>query len=252
MVGNLLLRGMIVGVAAGLLAFCFAKVFGEPWVDYAIAFEAHASHAADAMTGAEEPDIVSRATQAGAGLFTGLVVYGAAIGGLFALAFAFTNGRLGRLSPRSVSALIAILGFVAIVIVPQLKYPANPPAVGSADTIVARTELFFTMMVFSLVLMIASVMFARRLAERMGGWNGATVAGFVYVAVVAVMFAALPTIEEIPAAFSPAMLWNFRISSIGVQAVLWAAIGLLFGAITEGVSLKHVAPRRAASASAFR
>lgn len=232
MVGNLLLRGMMVGVLAGLLAFGFAKIFGEPWVDYAIAFEEHSSHAAG---GAEEPEmeLVSRGVQAGWGLFTGLVVYGAAIGGLFALAFAFANGRLGQLGPRSTSALLAAVGFVAIVLVPGLKYPANPPAVGSADTIAARTELYFAMLVFSAALMIATVMFARRLAERMGGWNGATIAGLVYAAVVAVMVFALPAIDEIPATFSPAALWNFRIASLGVQLVLWTSVGLMFGALSE-------------------
>ena len=39
MVGGLLLRGMLVGVIAGLLAFGFARVFGEPQIDRAIAFE---------------------------------------------------------------------------------------------------------------------------------------------------------------------------------------------------------------------
>ena len=39
MVGSLLVRGMLVGIIAGLLAFGFARVFGEPPVDHAIAFE---------------------------------------------------------------------------------------------------------------------------------------------------------------------------------------------------------------------
>ncbi|MFK8252944.1 CbtA family protein [Ancylobacter terrae] len=252
MVGNLLLRGMMVGVLAGLLAFCFAKVFGEPWVEYAIAFEEQASHAAGVADASDGTEAISRDTQAGVGLFTGLVVYGAAIGGLFALAFAFANGRLGRMGPRSVAALIATLGFIAIVLVPQLKYPANPPAVGSADTIVARTELFFAMMAFSIVLMVAVVMLARRLAERLGDWNATTIAGLVYVAVIAVMFAALPDIEEVPAAFSPAALWNFRIASIGVQSVLWAALGLVFGALAETAARRGVAPRVMSRASVLR
>ncbi|HVI27052.1 CbtA family protein [Hansschlegelia sp.] len=252
MVGNLLLRGMMIGVLAGLLAFGFAKIFGEPWVEYAIAFEDHMSHAAAASDEAGEPEIVSRATQAGAGLFTGLVVYGAAVGGLFALAFAFANGRLGSFSPRSTAALLAALGFVAIVLVPQLKYPANPPAVGSAETIGARTELFFAMLAFSVALMAASVMLARRVAERLGGWNGATTGAFVYLAVVAVMFAALPSIEEIPASFSPAALWNFRVASIGAQAVLWSVIGLGFGAVTEHAARRARPAARAAGAAGWR
>ncbi len=39
MVGKLLLRGMLVGLIAGILAFAFARVYGEPQVDKAIAFE---------------------------------------------------------------------------------------------------------------------------------------------------------------------------------------------------------------------
>jgi len=34
MVGNLLLRGMIAGMIAGILVFAFARVFGEPLVDF--------------------------------------------------------------------------------------------------------------------------------------------------------------------------------------------------------------------------
>lgn len=250
MVGNLLLRGMMIGVLAGLLAFCFARVFGEPWVDYAITFEEQAARNMPAAM--EAPELFSRATQAGLGLLTGLLVYGAAIGGLLALAFAFADGRLGRLGSRSVAAVIAALGWTAVVLVPQLKYPANPPAVGSADTIMARTELFFAMLVVSVVLMIAAVMLARRLSRRLGGWNGVTLAAGAYLAAVMVMFAALPNIEEIPAAFSPAALWNFRIASIGVQTVLWAGIGLGFGAVTEFSTRRRHATGAASGAAAWR
>ena len=80
MVGNLLLRGMLVGVFAGLLAFGFARIFGEPQVDRAIAFEDQTNRAKGE---APEPELVSRETQADLGLFTGVIVYCAAVGGLF-------------------------------------------------------------------------------------------------------------------------------------------------------------------------
>src|ERR1700722_8661948 len=101
MVGVLLLRGMLVGVVAGFLCFAFLKIAGEPAVDQAINFEtqlddAKAQAAAQAMAArnmaapkeAPEPELVSRTVQAGLGLFTGVVAYRAAFGGLFALAFA--------------------------------------------------------------------------------------------------------------------------------------------------------------------
>ena len=45
MIRNLLIRGMIAGLVAGLLGFCFAKTFGEPSVDRAIAFESQQEQA---------------------------------------------------------------------------------------------------------------------------------------------------------------------------------------------------------------
>src|SRR5580704_3238575 len=114
MVGNLLLRGMLVGVFAGLLAFGYAKIFGEPQVDRAIAFEDQMNQA---IGEAPEPELVSRPVQSGVGLLTGVVVYGTAFGGLFALAFAFAYQRIGHLSARGTAALLAGAGFVALVLV---------------------------------------------------------------------------------------------------------------------------------------
>ncbi|HEX7200660.1 MAG TPA: CbtA family protein, partial [Dongiaceae bacterium] len=154
MVRQLLVRGMLAGVLAGLLAFGFAKIFGEPQVDHAIAFEEQMDKAKSQSTAgtmsmsggmsmsnteAAEPVLVSRAVQAGLGLFTGVVVYGAAFGGLFALVFAYAYGRIGALSPRATSALLAGAAFLTLVVVPDLKYPANPPSVGHPDTIGQRT-----------------------------------------------------------------------------------------------------------------
>src|ERR1700744_4587724 len=126
MTGRLLMRGMLVGIAAGLLTLGFARIGGEPQVDRAISFE----EKADAAKGeAPEPELVSRPMQAGLGLLTGVVTYGAAFGGLFSLVFAYAYGRVGVLSARALSAWLAIGAFVALVIVPNIKYPANPPSV---------------------------------------------------------------------------------------------------------------------------
>ena len=171
MVGALLLRGMLVGVLAGLLGFGFLKIAGEPSVDRAIAFEsrldaAKAEAEAKAMAAKgmampkqeAEPELVSRRVQAGIGLFTGVAIYSAAFGGLFALAFALAHGRMGDLSPRSTAALLAAAGFVAVYVVPDLKYPANPPSVGDPETIGVRTALYFSMIAISLAAMIAAGM----------------------------------------------------------------------------------------------
>ena len=255
MVGHLLLRGMLVGVVAGLLAFGFAKLFGEPPIERAIAFEAqmgsHAGHThshdhagqgagsgdhadhADHSTGEPEAELVSRGTQAGLGLLTGMVVYGAAIGGLFALAFAFVHGRIGDQGPRATAALLALAGFVAMVLVPAIKYPANPPAVGDPATIGARTALFFTMLTLSIAALAAAVALARKLQARFGAWDAALIAGAVFVVAIALVQYALPAVNEVPDHFSAIVLWRFRVASLGMHLVLWATIGLLFGFLSE-------------------
>jgi hypothetical protein len=225
MVGRLLLRGMLAGFVAGLLAFGFARAFGEPQVDRAIAFEKQMSAAKGQ---APEPELVSREVQASAGLFTGVVVYGAAIGGLFSLVLAFLYGRVGRLNARSLSALLAVAAFIAIVLVPAIKYPPNPPAIGNPETIGLRTALFFIMIALSVAGASLSVLLARHLGARLGRWN----AGII-VAAMGVVEYTLPGINEVPDQFSAVVLWHFRIASLGIQAALWATIGVLFGFMAE-------------------
>jgi hypothetical protein len=246
MAGTLVLRGMLTGIVAGLLCFGFLKIVGEPQVDRAIAFEtqldeakAHAAAQAliakglPAPTEAPEPELVSRRVQAGIGLFTGVMVYNAAFGGLFALAFALAYGRIGDFDPRTTAALLAALGLVAVYIVPNLKYPANPPSVGDPATIGERTALYFTMIAISLAAMIAAGMLRLRLLARHGPWNAFLIAAGAYLIVVVVVGLVLPPINEVPAEFPADVLWRFRIASVGAQIVTWTTIGLVFGALAE-------------------
>lgn len=230
MVSGLLLRGVLAGLLAGMLAAAFASVAGEPSIERAIAFES-AADAAAGQTPATE--IVSRSVQRGAGLFTASLVYGAALGGLFSLAFALAYGRVGEFDPRTLSALLAAAGFVALVLVPELKYPANPPAIGEAATIGARTALYFALLAISFLAMILAAMLALPLAARFGAWNGTLIAAAVFVVVAGIASLAMPPVDEVPAGFPANVLWNFRLASIGARAVLWGSLGSGFGGMTQ-------------------
>ncbi|KAA1011559.1 CbtA family protein [Paraburkholderia panacisoli] len=236
MVGKLLVRGMLAGIAAGLLTFGFARLVGEPQVDQAISLE----EKADSAKGeAPEPELVSRETQAGLGLLTGVVTYGAAFGGLFSLVFAYAYGRVGALSVRTLSAWLALGAFIALVIVPNIKYPANPPSVGDPETIGTRTGLFFLMIAISLAAMVFSLKVRRRAVMKLGAWNGSIVAGMVFVAIIAAVQLSMPAVNEVPAAFPAVLLWKFRVAAIGMQAIMWTTIGLLFGALVERSAFVH-------------
>ena len=230
MVRALLIRGMLAGALAGLLACAFAWIFGEPQVDVAIGFEQR-MHAVAGE--ASQPEIVSRAVQSTAGLLTGILVYGAALGGIFSLVFAYAYGRFGSLHPRATAATLAAGGFLTLILVPQIKYPANPPPIGEPETIAARTALYFTMIALSVIAAVAATSSARQLIRRLGGWNSAIAGGVAYLAVVTVSMLILPPVNEVPADFSATALWNFRIASLGTEAVLWIAVGLVFGILAE-------------------
>ena len=249
MVRALLIRGMLAGAAAGLLACAFAWIFGEPQIDVAIGFEQHSRMAAGE---APEPELVSRAVQSSVGLLTGIVVYGSALGGIFSLVFAYAYGRLGHFSPRTVAAVLAALGFVTLILIPQIKYPAAPPSVGDPDTIATRTALFFTMIVLSIIASIAAVLLARILARRIGSWNGTLIGGAAYVIGMAIAMYILPPVNEVPADFPATTLWSFRLNSLGVELVLWTAMALLFGRLAERqlrpVSRGQLPPRHLARA----
>jgi predicted cobalt transporter CbtA len=237
MTRTLLLRGMLTGILAGLLVFAFAHTLGEPQVDRAIAFESAMDEAQTNMSHGQaadpEPELVSRRIQKSLGLLTGVVLYGTAIGGLFGLIFAFAQGRIEIATPRTLAAFLATLGFLTTALVPDLKYPANPPAVGNPDTIGIRTAAYFLLIAFSIAATILSLQLRRRLTRAFGPWNASLTAIALYIAVIAVVFHFMPTIDEVPPTFPASLLWHFRIAALGIQLVLWTALGLLFGSLTE-------------------
>jgi predicted cobalt transporter CbtA len=249
MVRTFLVRGMLVGIVAGLLSFAFLKIYGEPQVDRAIAFEEQmdeakaefAKHHGMAVP-EEQPELVSRPVQAGLGLFVAVMVYSAAFGGLFGLVFAFAQGRMSiELSPQGLAALLALIGFIAIYLVPNLKYPANPPSVGNPETIGTRTALYFGMIGVSLIAMIGAVNLRRMLTARYGAWNATLMVAAYYVVVMIVAGLLLPAVNEVPDEFPAVILWKFRIASLAAQLIMWTTLGLLFGALTQ----RAMAVRRA-------
>ena len=230
MVRPLLIRGMLVGLAAGLLAFVFAYLFGEPQVQQAIDFEDALARQTGAPAG---PEIVSRGVQRTLGLLTGTVVLGIALGGGFSLVYAYAYGRIGGAGPPATAAMLAVAAFVTVTLVPFTKYPANPPAVGDPATLDQRTLGYFAMIAITVAALVASARVRSQLTARLGSWDASIVAGAVFIGLVAMAQVILPAFDEAPAGFPADVLYRFRLASLGISAVLWSTIGLGFGAAAE-------------------
>lgn len=231
MVRTLLVRGMIAGLVAGLLYAVFAYLFGEPPLLGGLAYEDQVAAASGEAPGVE---LVSRGVQATVGLAVAAVIYGVAIGGIFALVYAGVYGRVGRLSPRATAAVMALVGFVVVYAVPFMKYPSNPPASSIDTTIANRTGLYVVMVLFSVVLASAAIVLGRRLVTRLQVWNATLVAAGAYIVAVGIVGFLLPRVNETPADFPATVAYDFRLASLGGQLVLWTALGLVFGALVDG------------------
>lgn len=243
--GNLLVRGLLVGLLAGLLAGTFAYVMGEPHIDAAIAIEeaggaAHTHGDEHAGPPGEEEPLVSRGTQR-FGLFLATTLYGVALGGIFAVGFTLLRRRLRTTSDSYAALGLAAAGFVGVVLVPFLKYPPNPPAVGDPETITRRTVTYLLTLVIGLLAVWAGVA-ASRWAERFGDapWIRLAVGGAALVATVTAAYLVLPAINEVPGSFPATLLWQFRFASLGTQAVLWTLLGFGYAAVVDRRSPKPV------------
>jgi protein-S-isoprenylcysteine O-methyltransferase Ste14 len=244
MLRTLLIWGLLAGFCGGLLAAGFASVTGEKQVDASIAIETAKAKAAHEP---EEPALVSRGLQKSLGLLTASIVYGLALGGIFAIVFAVAYGRVGRASPATTALLLALGAFVVVYLVPFLKYPANPPATGNPDTIGRRTELYLLMISISVLAAIAASRLRATLRERVDPSVATGIGAAAFLVIVVGAGLIMPGVHEIPADFPATVLWNFRLSSIGMQAVLWTTIGLVFAVAAQRVMTRAAAGARAPS-----
>lgn len=248
-------RGLLAGAIGAVLAFAFARLCAEPVIGRAIAYE-NGRIDAEAAHGVHEhgAELYTRGVQANAGLGFGVLIFGVAMGALFAALFCVVYARSKSLAPQSLSVLLGVGAFGTVHLVPFVKYPPNPPAVGHADTIVARTGWYLLMVLASVVLAVVAVWLARRLTARLGGRNATLVAAGAYVAAITVVAVALPAVDETPEpmrdaagaisypGFPADVLYEFRVLSLATQLVLWVTIGLVFATLAGRLLQERVAP----------
>jgi len=229
--------GALAGGGAGLALALFLEIVGERTIERAVALEA-----ATQPAGATHHEMFSRVTQQiGGGI--GAVLYGICLGLIFGVVFAATRHLLRSKTDWRRAMTVAAAGFVTVFLIPFVKYPANPPAVGDPDTITRRTALYLIMLAWSVVATWSAWRVARWLRDGRGlpeeRW--APLTALTYAAIVGLGLTVLPGPPDRVTA--PATLvWRFRLASAGGAAVLWATLGLAAGLLAQ---TRRYGPRRA-------
>lgn len=236
MLVSCLRRGIVAGLLGGLLAGLFALVIGEKPLEQAIhmeeADEGVAGRGVASLPQVGQGDdgevIVSRRAQR-FGLIAATGVVGVALGGIFGVVFAMLGVTP---SPWLASLKLGLVAWLAVALLPSLKYPANPPGVGEPATVGARSGWYLTAVLLSLATALATWGLNRRL--RTGGV--AVVKRHLLASVTAAaglaLVAALPATSD-PVRVPAALLWDFRLSALGTSATLWFALAAVFGLLGE-------------------
>lgn len=229
--GARLRRGVMAGLAAGVVSAGFGYWFAEPLLDRAVSLEASReaamAHSGAAMTMSAEP-FTRHAQHVGFGL--SVLATAVALGVLFAVAHAGFQRR-DQVPWRNAWKLAGSM-FFAIYLVPFVRYPANPPGVGDPGTLDTRTSGYLA----ALAVGIAGVLLAHLVARdaRTRGWHRPvrdSAVGCVLVATVA-LTAVLPDNPD-PLTIPAGLLWQFRLTALGTAMLLWAVLGATFGALGE-------------------
>ncbi len=224
-----IIAAAIAGVLAGLASSVLLTFTAEPVIDRAIALE-ESHHAATGSNAAAEPEIVSRPDQKGFGRFAAYGLGGAAYGVIFGVTFLSLGRRRGAGDAWRRALLAGALVAGAFTVMPFVKYPPNPPAVGDPATISERQWKYLALIFLSLVVLAGAARLSRSLRERQWLDDERLIAvGLAIVVPLGLICALLPPFSD-PIEVPANLVWRFRIASLGGNLLLWAVLAVTFGA----------------------
>lgn len=218
---------LLAGAVAGTILATINLGIVEPYIDQAIYIENQNAIAAGEPFVMEEYSDY-RFWQKGGEIAAGTIL-GLSIGGLFGVVFAYSRDSLPGSNNKKKALVLAGVMLLVIYLLPALKYPANPPAVGDPETIYLRESLYIALLAISGFSALGLAFLYRKL-----GKNHAkkVVVPVLYAGVIAVAFVALPpNPDEITAPMD--LVTSFRIASAFTMIVFWGLLGLILGALWD-------------------
>ena len=142
-----LVSGALAGLVHGTVNFTIV----EPYLDQAIGIENQSLFASgeaednlEFWAEYESYRIWQKSGQVLAG-----VILGIAMGSLFGIVYSLSRNSLPGKNDVAKAVVLSGIMWVTLYLIPFLKYPANPPTVGDADTVVLRTILYLSFIAIS-------------------------------------------------------------------------------------------------------
>jgi predicted cobalt transporter CbtA len=218
-----LLSGAIAGTILGVIN----QGVVEPFVERAIAIEM--------QNAALDGEIINpiefnayRLWQRGGEVAAGTIL-GLSMGSLFGIVFAYARGSLAGSSEKKKALLLAGIMWLVLFLIPALKYPANPPAVGDPDTIYHRQTLYVAFLAISGLSALGLAILHQKM--RFVGVKRLAIP-LAYVGILAVAFVAMPpTPDQVSAPMD--LVSGFRLASGLTMTVFWVLLGLLLGSFWD-------------------
>lgn len=213
------------GALAGLVHGTINLALVEPFLDEAIGIENQ-----NLFASGEEKDTPEfwieyegyRNWQKGGQVLAG-VILGISIGALFGIIFTFARNSLPGTNYVKKALILAGMMWLTLYFIPFLKYPANPPTVGDAETVVLRGVLYLSFIAISGFGALGFYKLSKR-------FQGPTklLSALGYGVFISLVFLAIP--ENPDEVNAPIDLVNgFRFVSVLGVSSFWISIGLIFG-----------------------
>ena len=216
-----LVSGALAGLVHGTVNFTIV----EPYLDQAIGIENESLFA----SGEAEDNLEFwaeyesyRIWQKSGQVFAGIIL-GTAMGSLFGIVYSLSRNSLPGKNDVTKAVVLSGIMWVTLYLIPFLKYPANPPTVGDADTVVLRTILYLSFIAISGLGALAFFKLSTKFQ------NNKKYLGLVgYVVFIIVVFFAMPeNPDEITAPMN--LVNEFRLVSVLGVSSFWGSVGIILG-----------------------
>ncbi len=218
---------LIAGAIAGLILALLNQGIIEPYLDQAINIENQNAIAQGEVINPQEFNDY-RVWQKSGEIAAGATL-GVSLGALFGVVFAYARNSIPGSNNIKKALILAAIMLLVIYIIPALKYPANPPAVGDPETIYYRESLYIAILAISGFSALGLAFLYRKLGDKKGKQ---IVLPVIYTGIIAAAFMVLPpNPDEITAPMD--LVMGFRISSGLTMGVFWGLLGLILGTLWD-------------------